>query len=97
LLPAPLKGLTQHVEIFLFSMAIPVVDMVSYPLLFWQLILATLERVIQITVIFVFYRLAEILILDVFPYLSLVQAHGTHIIPPGPELVTLEILSQPAV
>jgi len=52
--------------------AVLVGKMVHCPLLIWQMVRATLERVTRITVVFVFNRFIDLLILYVFPNLGFI-------------------------
>ena len=56
------------------------------------MIQATLERVTQITVVFVLNGIVDLLILYVFPDLGLIEPNGTDILTTGPEAMAFNVL-----
>jgi hypothetical protein len=56
------------------------------------MIRATLERVTQITVVFVLNGIVDLLILYVSPDLGLIKPNGTDILTTSPETMAFEVL-----
>jgi len=61
------------------------------------MIRATLERVTQITVVFILNGIVDLLILYVSPDLGFIEPNGTDILTAGPEAMAFKVLFQTAV
>ena len=93
LLTAPLKGIKFDPHLIDCFRGTMIIFSTSY----WHWLLATLKRVTQITIVLVFDRVVDFLILDIFPDLGFIQANGTHIITPSPKTMSLKVLFQTAI
>ena len=71
--------------------------MIIFSTSYWHWLRATLKRVTQITIVLVFDRVVDFLILDIFPDLAFIQANGTHILTPSPKAMSLKVLFQTTI